>query len=464
MSIPIVLIHGYSDEGASFGAWARELAKDRDVSLLHTCSYESLTNEVSIRDIAEGFDRALRIRTGLDKDEPFDAIVHSTGMLVIRAWLAGDRERRVPRLRHLIGLAPATFGSPLAHKGRSWLGSVFKGDRNPFSPDFLEAGNRVLHGLELASPFTWDLAGHDLLGDNPVFTTHDNTPWAFIFCGTERYGGIKRLASEHGTDGTVRLAGCALDSRKIRVDLTLERGRRERFVVDPWRNHDAPLIPVKGKNHGTILTEPSPELVRMVRRALTVRTEADYKAWMADDDVVQARKLRDALPNQWQQFIVHAMDERGDGIEDWNLQLTTRIGGEDVPLEDFDLDVHAYAGDPSFRSFHVDINKIKGAGLENLWMRVIASSGSRIVGYRGEGSEKMVGEGEDMRMVEDGKWDAVVNLTPTLQPTGDDEGATGPVEVFYPFTTTLIELKLNREPLPPMGPNRVLWFTGQRAT
>lgn len=231
---------------------------------------------------------------------------------------------------------------------------------------------------------------------------------------------------------------------------------------DPWRNHDAPLIPVKGKNHGTIVTEPSPELVRMVRRALTVKTETDYKAWLADDDVVQARKLRDALPNQWQQFIVHAMDERGDGIEDWNLQLTTRIGGEDVPLEDFDLDVHAYAGDPSYRSFHVDINKIKGAGLQSLWMRVIASSGSRIVGYRGEGSEKMVGEGEDMRMVEDGKWDAVVNLTPTLQPAGD-EGATGPVEVFYPFTTTLIELKLNREPLPPMGPNRVLWFTGQRA-
>jgi hypothetical protein len=204
MSIPIVLIHGYSDEGASFRAWARELAADRDASLVHTCSYESLTNEVTIRDIAEGFDRALRIRAGLDNGEPFDAIVHSTGMLVIRAWLTGDRERRVPRLKHLVGL-------------------------------------------------------------------------------------------------------------------------------------------------------------------------------------------------------------------------------------------------------------------ESLWMRVIASSGSRIVGYRGEGSEKMIGEGADMRMVEDGKWDAAINLTPTLHPAGEG-GPTGPVSVFYPFTTTLIELKLNREPLPPMGPNRVLWFEGQRAT
>jgi len=29
---------------------------------------------------------------------------------------------------------------------------------------------------------------------------------------------------------------------------------------------------------------------------------------------------------------------------------------------------------------------------------------------------------------------------------------------FYPFTTTLIELRLNREPLPLTGKNEVAWF------
>ena len=94
---PIVLVHGYSDEGASFKVWERILEqRGYDVAMIHACSYRSLTNEVTIKDIAEGFDRALRIRTGLSEDEPFDAIVHSTGMLVIRAWLtayAGRRER-----------------------------------------------------------------------------------------------------------------------------------------------------------------------------------------------------------------------------------------------------------------------------------------------------------------------------------------------------------------------------------
>jgi hypothetical protein len=32
------------------------------------------------------------------------------------------------------------------------------------------------------------------------------------------------------------------------------------------------------------------------------------------------------------------------------------------------------------------------------------------------------------------------------------------IEFFYPFTTTLIELKLNREPLPLTDKNEVCWF------
>lgn len=55
-----------------------------------TCigNYVSLSTEVRIKDIAEGFDRALRREAGLAPSQPFDAIVHSTGMLVVRAWLS----------------------------------------------------------------------------------------------------------------------------------------------------------------------------------------------------------------------------------------------------------------------------------------------------------------------------------------------------------------------------------------
>lgn len=159
---PLILIHGYSDTSEAFKKWVevfwRMNEKLIELDFIHACNYISLTNEVTLKDIAEGFDRALKIQAGLNKEEEFDAIVHSTGILVIRTWLTTyNQSERQGRLKHLTALAPATFGSPLAKKGRSWLGAVFKGSRG-LGPDFLEAGDYILDALELASPFTWNLA------------------------------------------------------------------------------------------------------------------------------------------------------------------------------------------------------------------------------------------------------------------------------------------------------------------
>jgi len=107
---PVVLIHGYSDTGKSFGPWKEALQqRGYDVAEVPVRTYRSLTNEVTIKDIAEAFDRALRTRAELNDGQPFNAIVHSTGMLVLRTWLTTYEGRR-RRLKRLIGLAPATFG------------------------------------------------------------------------------------------------------------------------------------------------------------------------------------------------------------------------------------------------------------------------------------------------------------------------------------------------------------------
>ena len=58
---PVVLVHGYSDSHRGFRVWKEILATDFDVRVV---SYKSLTNEISIKDIAEGFDRALRCQAG----------------------------------------------------------------------------------------------------------------------------------------------------------------------------------------------------------------------------------------------------------------------------------------------------------------------------------------------------------------------------------------------------------------
>jgi triacylglycerol esterase/lipase EstA (alpha/beta hydrolase family) len=136
MARPLVLIHGYSAEGTAFDPLHEALQKKGvNVTDINICTYVSLNNEITIKDIAEGLDRAFRNRQVLrDEDQEFDAIVHSTGMLVLRSWLtnyeaAVRANRRLARLKHLIGLAPATWGSPQAHKGRTWLGALVKGNR-----------------------------------------------------------------------------------------------------------------------------------------------------------------------------------------------------------------------------------------------------------------------------------------------------------------------------------------------
>jgi pimeloyl-ACP methyl ester carboxylesterase len=446
---PLVLIHGYSDDSGAFTEWQRILeGLGYDVAMLHACTYRSLTNEVTIKDIAEGFDRALRIQAGLSEDEPFDAIVHSTGMLVIRAWLTAYEGRR-ERLKHLIGLAPATFGSPLAHKGRSWLGALFKGNRH-LGPDFMDAGDKVLDGLELASRFSWDVAHLDLLGDETFYGPTRRTPYVFIFCGNAGYGGLRQLVDrEPGSDGVVRWAACPLNTRKIILDLTRDperEGSEERIDIAAWKNTDIPLIPIDAKNHGTILSEPGDLLADMVDSALQVVSAAGFTQWI-EDSTARTRKAREAM-EEWQQFVVRAVDERGDPVPDYNIQLFRRTTDRsDGGIHEFDVDVHTYKGDSSLRCFHVRLADLDYKKISNLWIRVIASSGSQLVGYHGFGSEKSLA---DTSRGTDGKWDAALDISSLADDTG--------TKFFYPFTTTLIELRLNREPLPLTGKNEVCWF------
>ncbi|MFL6354577.1 MAG: esterase/lipase family protein, partial [Bryobacteraceae bacterium] len=89
MPRPIVLIHGYSAGGLDFEPLCEKLTADKKSQAidLNIGNYVSLNNEITIKDIAEGFDRALRQNAKLNNDQEFDAIVHSTGMLVLRSWL-----------------------------------------------------------------------------------------------------------------------------------------------------------------------------------------------------------------------------------------------------------------------------------------------------------------------------------------------------------------------------------------
>lgn len=115
------------------------------------------------------------------------------------------------------------------------------------------------------------------------------------------------------------------------------------------------------------------------------------------------------------------------------------------------MDVHPFLEDESFRCFHVNLSKLKPAERTSLELRLTARSGTELVAYHGVGSEVFTRGGELKAGAEDDPaWDARLDITPLLN---DDQ-----VKFFFPYTTTLVEIRLNREPMPATGVNRVLRF------
>src|SRR5205085_7980478 len=112
--------------------------------------------------------------------------------------------------------------------------------------------------------FNWELAHHDVLRDEPYYDRGSETPYVSVFIGNQPYDGLDSIANDPGTDGTVRWAGCGLNTRKIKIDLTrLSPQMGERITISPWADNrlDIPNIAVDGRNHGTILSDPDSEMM-----------------------------------------------------------------------------------------------------------------------------------------------------------------------------------------------------------
>jgi hypothetical protein len=469
-----LLIHGYSASAAALEPWKKVLVDAQIPTLtISIGNYITLNNEVTLKDLGEAFDRALRLTKWSspagDDSWTFDAIVHSTGMLVLRQWLASDPflgtdnpQSRIKRLKHLVGLAPATFGSPQAKQGRSWLGALIKGNRH-LGPDFLNAGDQVLDGLELGSRYTWELAHKDLVCATPLYDKGHNTPYVAVFIGNVGYDGVASLSNPPGADGTVRWAGCALNTRKVSVDfrrdpkLTNPAGQTCRCNISPWTSNrqGAPMIAVDGKNHGTIVSEPDQQVADLMTRFFKVVDEGSYDTWEADalafgnkglPRMKEASKDGAAGGAGWQQLLVHVVDDHGDSVTDYNLQLF--IGdnldqSDDPTFPPIPLIVDTYSGDGSYRCFYVRLSdamlaiNTPAGQQKKLWLELIASSGSTFIEYeaytgRDTKPERLTIDHETGKPVK-------MDITPLTQ---------GDQTLLYPYTTTLLEIFVEREPLP----------------
>ncbi|MEM7770588.1 MAG: alpha/beta hydrolase [Cyanobacteria bacterium P01_A01_bin.37] len=450
-----LIIHGWSDCSDSFVQLKEFLIDQRigNVDSILYADFESREDSITFNDVIDGFNDALKTRQLIDRDGKklvnLNVIVHSTGGLVIRHWLwryYGDRPQDCP-VQRIIMLAPANYGSPLAHRGKSFLGRLVRGRWRV--GDLFEVGTRLLDGLELASPYQWELAHRDVLVDQPVY--RPDLIQLTILIGLEDYAGIRGWVNKPGTDGAVVIAGTGVDTIKIVLDFTV----REHVSSAPfdWQAIAPPkefaFGVMKDVNHGTIVDatwDAESPVSQFLVNALTTRNVSDFRAFQQTLKV-QTELAYDDNPKDspYQQFIVHGIDDQGADVLDFTLEfalsrsetnpfLPKRLWSEEE--QDLSQNVHRIIADEfhtcgqnaSYRRFLVNINQLKS---------FLRQASDRL------NSTIKISVEIFIPAIERGiRYDAK-NLRNAILFDSAQENPNLP-SFFYENTTTLIELRVNR--------------------
>lgn len=371
--IPLVIIHGWSDDADSFIPLAQAIEKrtNRPINHIWLGSYISLDDDVRMNDLVNALQAAWIDKIG--HSECVDVIVHSTGGLIIRDWLVTYHQpsNSAPPIRNLVMLAPANFGSPLAHVGRAVLGRVYKGFN---STKRFQTGTHILKALEMASPYTFDLAMRDRFRRN-AFSAGKVRLTTIV--GNRGYGGIQSLANKPGSDGTVYVStanmNCARlemnflsDNENIRLPkLRSSQGKTAFLVLDEF-NHSS--IALKDLDH-----EGNEQLISTIISALSIETARAFNRWIKHCQEITRDVMTlysgsngksDEYKHGYQNTVVYVKDDEGYEVKDYVIEFYQDVkkGLFDRVAEIFNTKVvstvHEYSDNSAFRSFMIDCSEL----------------------------------------------------------------------------------------------------------
>jgi len=395
---PVVILHGWSDSSASFqplAAWLR--GHDFDVTPISLGDYLSMNDEITLKDLGFAFVRALKDKQVPQTPHAFDVIVHSTGGLVIREYLRQVCEGRpeMTPVQNLLMFSPANFGSPLAALGKSILGRLINGwNWNHLG----QTGQEILDGLELASPYSWDLAISDLLSPTNVIYQPKNT-LVTVVAGTAAYSGFRSALHENGSDGTVRVSTATLNTALLRLDCEAPdpiNSQLDENITPPValavldRDHSAVHDPADPRQPG--------QWVQLVLNALTI-DPSKYADHVALCDQISQQTFANGIANspyperynQFQTLVVRVHDQFGDPVPDYMLEFYQEIGDDADNVftaihGDILEKVTTNSVDPSYRSFLFNVTSLRAFIAQNpnaaIQMSVSAASVSERILYR----------------------------------------------------------------------------------
>ncbi|WP_418642325.1 esterase/lipase family protein [Vibrio chaetopteri] len=390
----VIFVHGWSvTDTNTYGLLPEAIAKQSadygltvDIKHVWLGRYISFDDAVDMGDITRAFDSALRdtIPQG-DGIEAFSCITHSTGGPVVREWLDryyGSEELAQSPLNHLVMLAPANHGSPLAALGKQRVGRI-KAWFNDIEP-----GQQVLDWLSLGSQPQIDLAKAYLTyqpasnGFYPFVLTGESIDKAF-------YDFINSYLTEPGSDGVVRVSGANMNYSIAKFVETEERAEVKHAEDDlpvsllslegaVQRPQAVPLGVVpkashSGKSKGIMRSVLSPTSskpqVSEILQCLKVNSAQDYQARVQSLETLTATTQQ--RTKRFINLVFVLTDDQGHAVTDYDVIF---LAGPDRDPKGFKkgffLDKQKNAANPNHIVFYVNYDVIAKTNLTGF--RVIA--------------------------------------------------------------------------------------------
>jgi hypothetical protein len=407
----VVFVHGWSvthtdtygglPEALAFKAGQAGLTLDlRQVWLGR---YVSFDDNVTMQDVVTGLDKALRdvlAPNGGDLPE-FSCITHSTGGPVMREWLQtrfGDAGLAGSPLRHLVMLAPANHGSPLALLGKERVGRIkafFSG---------VEPGEKILQWLSLGSDAQWKLSRSWLDKDAAA---HGLFP--FVLTGqtidTKFYDFLNSYLVEVGSDGVVRSACANLNYQMLELRQTADTVVNTRlsprqafalalagdirapaptgFGVVPDASHSGTSIGIM--NSVKAANADAKPVVAEILKCLGVKNAAGYAARCAEMEILtqttQAADTR-SKGRRYANLVFRIRDDHGHAVEDFDLYLLGGPTFDPAKLpKGFFIDRQRNAETPNCLVYYLDYDAMAKLGDQQFGVRVVGRPNKGLACY-----------------------------------------------------------------------------------
>jgi hypothetical protein len=372
---------------------------DRDVHIIDLADYDSMNDKITISDLSIKMQDAWAAIGLSTAPRSVDAITHSTGGLVIRDWITRYFKAGEAPIKNLVMLAPPNFGSPLAPKGNSFIGRIVKGFVSSNPGDFFQVGEEILKNLELASPYTWDLAFKDRFDPNNVYYGAGKI-LCTVLVGNTGFTGISAAANEEGSDGAARVSAANLKCAFVDADFSIDP-KNPVYKYQPSCGSTAFGI-LDNVNHGSIiLKDPNipnrDQIFDKIVAGLTI-DDAGFGDWinkLENDNKTILGKYSagsDSYKHSFQNVTFLVMDDMGNKIADYFIEFYVEDDDKNVIAELFHgnaiRNVHAYGDNPAYRCLLIDYSLLEKE-IDKIWEGLKISLTvtpefvkNRMVGYR----------------------------------------------------------------------------------